>query len=106
MFSAIPWHRFPVNAENHLRKELVDLPWFDRRINDDLGEENSIRMTKLRSAIDRSNSVEDLVRLKDDVLVIAQGYNRIINEERNMVADFIWRSAPASWKSSGNTSIL
>jgi diguanylate cyclase (GGDEF)-like protein len=55
----------------------------------DLGEENTLRFARLRSAIEKSTSVEDLVRLKDDLLVIAQGYSRMINEERSMVADFI-----------------
>jgi len=79
-----------LNDANGARQELQStflglVAEFDH----DLGEETSIRLTKLRSAIEKSNSIEDLVRLKDEILAIAQAYNRMINEERTMVAEFI-----------------
>jgi len=79
-----------VNGANGLREELQSIflgliAEFDH----DLGEECSMRLTRLRLDIDKSASLEDLVGLKDDILAIVQGYNRIINEERSMVADFI-----------------
>lgn len=55
----------------------------------DFGEEYSVRLARLRDEIEKSTRVEDLTRLKDDILAVAQGYNRIINEERVMVTDFI-----------------
>ncbi len=79
-----------LNDANGLREELQTIflalvAEFDH----DLGEECSSRLTRLRSDIDKSASIEDLMRLKDDLLAVVQGYNRVINDERSMVADFI-----------------
>jgi len=78
------------NGTNSLRDELRSIflgliAEFDH----DMGEECSIRLTRLRSDIDKSARVEDLMLLKDDILAVVQGYNRVVNEERSMVADFI-----------------
>ncbi|MHC1726124.1 MAG: GGDEF domain-containing protein [Syntrophobacteraceae bacterium] len=58
---------------------------FDR----DLGEEYSKRFLRLREEIDGSTGLGDLVALKDDLVSLIQLYNRIINEERNQITDFI-----------------
>lgn len=83
--------REPVSGNGAgLRKELQSIflgliTEFDH----DLGEEYSVRLARLREEIDKSSQIEDLIKLKDEIIALVQGYNRIINEERLMVTEFI-----------------
>lgn len=55
----------------------------------DLGEAYSSQFAMLRKDIEESADLEHLIALKQDVLVFIQAYNRILNEERNQITDFI-----------------
>jgi diguanylate cyclase (GGDEF)-like protein len=55
----------------------------------DFGEEYSGRLAILRKKVDQSVRIEDIVMLKDDIISIAQAYNQMINDERNLVTDLI-----------------
>ncbi len=54
-----------------------------------LGEEYSKRFLRLREEIEGCGGIGDLVALKDDLVSLIQLYNRIVNEERNQITDFI-----------------
>ena len=80
----------PADWANGLRKQLQSIflsliAEFDH----DFGEDYSVRLARLRGDIDKSAQIEDLIRLKDDIIAVVQGYNRVINDERSMVTDFI-----------------
>lgn len=55
----------------------------------DLGEDYSRKLAKLHKNIVSGTTIEDLTGLKDDLLVFIQAYNRIMNEERAQITDFI-----------------
>jgi len=55
----------------------------------DLGEDYSGHCLRLRANIQSSTELENLLSLRDDLLVFLQLYNRITNEERNQITDFL-----------------
>ena len=55
----------------------------------DLGEVYLSQVTRLRQEIENSTEMEDLMALRDDILGVIQAYNRIIDEERSQITDFI-----------------
>jgi len=55
----------------------------------DLGEDYSNKLANLHKNILSGTKIEDLTALKDDLLLFIQAYNRIMNEERNQITDFI-----------------
>ena len=55
----------------------------------DLGEDYSGHCLRLRANIQSSTELENLLSLKDDLLIFLQLYNRITNEERNQITDFL-----------------
>ncbi len=55
----------------------------------DLGEEYSGRVAMLREKIQKCARLEDVVRLKNDIIMLVEFYNQMINEERTLVTEFI-----------------
>ncbi len=55
----------------------------------DFGEDYSRRVSVLRTKMENSACLEDILKLKKDILMFFELYNQAINEERNMVTDFI-----------------
>lgn len=55
----------------------------------DLGEDYARHCLKLRAGIQNSTELMHLLSLKDDLLIFLQAYNRVMNEERNQVTDFL-----------------
>lgn len=55
----------------------------------DLGEDYAGHCLKLRANIQNSTNCDYLLSLKDDLLLFLQAYNRIMNEERNQITDFL-----------------
>ncbi len=55
----------------------------------DFGEEYSGRLATVRKKVELSARIEDIVDLRDDIIALAQAYNQMINEERNLVTDLI-----------------
>jgi len=55
----------------------------------DFGEEYSGRLASLREKVEQSLRIEDILGLKEEIISIAQAYNQMINEERNLVTDLI-----------------
>ena len=58
-------------------------------LDQDFGEDYSLRLTKLRDKIEQSTQIADIVGFKDDIILLVQAYNQMINEERNLVTEFI-----------------
>ncbi|MGC9195215.1 MAG: GGDEF domain-containing protein [Syntrophobacteraceae bacterium] len=55
----------------------------------DFGEDYSGRVSVLRTKMEKSTRIEDILKLKKDILMLFELYNHVINEERTMVTDFI-----------------
>lgn len=55
----------------------------------DLGEDYSGQLARLRKDVEESVDLGHLSALKDDLLALLQTYNRTIQEEREQVTDFI-----------------
>jgi diguanylate cyclase (GGDEF)-like protein len=55
----------------------------------DFGEDYSGQVSVLRAKMDKSARIEDILKLKKDILMFFELYNQVINEERTMVTDFI-----------------
>ena len=55
----------------------------------DFGEEYAGRVRLLRGKIEKSTRIEDVVKLERDIVGLVEIYNQAINEERNLVTEFI-----------------
>ena len=55
----------------------------------DFGEEYSGRVAYLREKIEKCAQIEDIVKLKNDILLLVELYTQVINEERTLVTEFI-----------------
>ena len=67
-------------------------------LDQDFGEDYSLRLTKLRDKIEQSTQIADIVGFKDDIILLVQAYNQMINEERNLVTEFNRRLAQVYWR--------
>ena len=55
----------------------------------DFGEEYSGRVAFLRGKIEKCARIEDIVKLKKDIIMLVELYNQAINEERTQITEFI-----------------
>jgi len=87
------WDKFRVFSRKPQQEKASHLEEIYTSIVDefdhDLGEAYSSQFAMLRKDIEESADLEHLIALKQDVLVFIQAYNRILNEERNQITDFI-----------------
>jgi diguanylate cyclase len=78
-----------IDANGHRKKLQSIFLSLISEFDHDFGEDYSGRLATLRTKIEQSTQIEDLVGLKDDIIALVQTYNQMINEERSLVTDFI-----------------
>ncbi|MDR3569934.1 MAG: GGDEF domain-containing protein [Syntrophobacteraceae bacterium] len=55
----------------------------------DFGEEYAGRVALLRGRIEKCTRIEEIVKLKNDIIMLVELYNQAIDEERTLVTEFI-----------------